>query len=67
MDNVSKKNFKIIESSLKDFRVKYDDLTDVVKGLQNTVAMQQQEILTLSQTVTVLRARLAGGGATSGY
>ena len=64
MDEVSLKNFKAIQQFMREMREKHDALIERVKATESCMTMQQSEIQSLRQQVTVLTA-MRGRGATS--
>jgi hypothetical protein len=65
MDEVSLKNFKALQQFMRDSRAAHDLLVQRVASVEGVMAMQQTEIQSLRQQVTVLTA-MRGRGPTSG-
>lgn len=64
MNEITKKNFAAVQQYMKRATEERNELLNKIQALQQTVAMQQEELNTFRQQFFTIYARL-GGGSTS--
>lgn len=62
---INRNNIVALNQAFKDLRTRVDELENSVRGLQRTIAVKEQEIMTLKQQLIVMTHSGLGGSATS--
>jgi len=64
MDDVSEKNFKVLQAAFNDMDARFNIKEDQIQGLLRTVTMLQAQVNDLTNQVNIIRVMSGGTGPT---
>lgn len=64
MDDLTEKNFKMLQVAFNDMDKRFNTTKDQIEGLQRTVTMMQNQVNELTNQINIFRVMAGGTGPT---